>query len=193
MPLPGVDHEIAAWLAAQTKTDAAQVEAELEAGERRRASVADELIDSGFTGSELLGLVVRLTGLEAAEARALIAARESLRRPDRQVAPLRDVRLAENEILFRDVNERLVAAAGGAGPSELLLICECSNRACLAKFTMAAAEYEWLRQHPRRFVVLHGHEAPAVEDVVERHARFLIVEKHAATHELVEATDPRSA
>ncbi len=61
----------------------------------------------------------------------------------------------------------------------------------LQVLTIEVAEYEWLRQNPRRFAVSPGHEAPAVEDVVERHDRFLIAEKHAATHHQVEAADPR--
>ena len=41
---------------------------------------------------------------------------------------------------------------------------------------MSTAEYEWLRQNPRRFVVLPGHEAPAVEQVVEHFDGYVIVE-----------------
>ena len=57
--------------------------------------------------------------------------------------------------------------------------------------TIAGAEYEWLRQNPRRFAVLPGHEAPSVEDVVERHERFVIVEPHPETRGDAEAADPR--
>lgn len=189
-----VGHELAAWLAAQTHTDAEQVEAELEAGERRRAFVVDELLEAGVTGSELLEFVMRLTGLESARAQALIAARAELDRSGSHQAAVRkrDERLAQNEILFRQVNERLASAYGGrSAPRELDLVCECSDRECLKVFTIQMAEYEWLRQNPRRFAVLPGHEAPAVEDVVERHDRFVIVEKHAETHGQVEAADPR--
>ena len=42
-------------------------------GARRRAFVVDELLEAGLTGAELLDLVVRLTGLDEASARALIA------------------------------------------------------------------------------------------------------------------------
>lgn len=67
----GVDE----WLAAATGTDVEQVHRELEEGERRRIFVADELIDAGFTGPALLDGVMRLTGLDDAQARALIAER----------------------------------------------------------------------------------------------------------------------
>ena len=186
-----VDPEVSAWLAAQTHTDATQVEAELELGERRRAFVVDELVEAGFTASELLDLVERLTGLDHAGAKALIAARSERvsAEPVEDAVPERDRRLVQNEILFRRLNERVAAAE--AGRAELDLFCECSDRECLKMLTIAGAEYEWLRQNPRRFAVLPGHEAPAVEDVVERHERFVIVEKHAETRGDAEAADPR--
>ncbi len=191
--VPEVDHNLATWLAAQTHTASEQVEAELELGERRREFVADELIEAGFTGSELHEFVMRLTGLGNAAARALIAARVELAgRGDGHASRRRDEHLAQNEILFRLVNERLAAANDGAAHNEVDVVCECTSRDCRRMMTIERAEYDWLRQHPLRFVVLPGHEAPAVEDVVERHPGYLIVEKHAETHRQVEAADPRS-
>jgi hypothetical protein len=188
-----VDHELASWLAAQTLSDPEQVEAELELGARRRAFVVDELAEAGFTGAELLDLVMRLTGLDRGGAKALIVSRAQLVDTDAgaEAVPKRDQRLAQNEIVFRRVNERLASAAGGDPAHELHLVCECTNADCLQTLTIELAEYEWLRQNPHRFAVLPGHEAPAVEDVVERHDRFVIVEKHVETHDQVEAADPR--
>jgi hypothetical protein len=73
------NRELATWLAARTGTSVDQAERGLEEGERRREFVVDELVEAGVTGAELLGLVVRLTGLGEAEARGLIAAREGPR------------------------------------------------------------------------------------------------------------------
>jgi hypothetical protein len=187
-----VDHELAAWLAAQSHIEAEQIEAELAVGERRREFVADELVEAGFVGGELLDLVMRLTGTDNRGARALLAARAESRRTESGAAdvPKRDRRLAQNEIVFRELNERL-ATQDGSLPHKLHLICECSDRECLQTLTIEVAEYEWLRQNPRRFAVLPGHEAPAVEDVVERHDRFVVVEKHPETYAQVEAADPR--
>jgi hypothetical protein len=67
------------WLAAATGTDVEQVHHEREEGERRREFVADELIEAGFAGSALLDGVMRLTGLDEPEARALVARREARR------------------------------------------------------------------------------------------------------------------
>ncbi len=188
-----VDHELATWLAAATGDDVHHVEQELYEGERRRACVVDELIAAGFAGSELLGVTLRLTGLGATPAAALIAERFAFvaAAAEQPETPRRDRMLTRNEILFRDVNERL-AASPGSPPAELDLVCECSDRSCIAVFTMPEGEYHWLRQNPLHFVVLPGHEAPAIESVVERHPAFVVVEKHAATHDQATAADPRS-
>jgi hypothetical protein len=185
------DEGLAAWLAAQSDADPEQVEAELALGERRRAFVAAELAEAGYTGAELLELVMRLTGVDAAAARALVAARAGA--AHQGVVSKRDERLAQNEIMFRRVNERIASDDHEtATPHELELVCECSDRECLEALRIEVAEYEWLRSSPRRFAVLPGHEAPAVEDVVERHDRFVVVEKHAESHAQVDAADPRS-
>jgi hypothetical protein len=195
-PFPDDEHEprdpgLAAWLAARTHVEPEQVEAELALGERRRAFVAAELAEAGYTGAELLELVMRLTGVDAAAARALVAARGGA--AHEAVVSKRDDRLAQNEIMFRRVNERIAADDHDVTtPHELELVCECSDRECLEALRIEVAEYEWLRSSPRRFAVLPGHEAPAVEDVVERHDRFVVVEKHAESHAQVDAADPRS-
>jgi hypothetical protein len=69
------DREVDEWLAAATGSSVEQVHRELEEGDRRRNFVADELIDAGFTGPPLLDGVMRLTGLDEAEAKALIVRR----------------------------------------------------------------------------------------------------------------------
>jgi hypothetical protein len=188
-------HTIARWLAAHSEADVIQVETELAEGQLRREFVVDELLSAGFEGSELLDLTTRLTGLTTAGVKALIVAREDVApAADDSTASTRDTSLAENEILFRDVNERLASEERVSSSVEQLdLVCECTDRTCVKVFTMPLAEYEWLRQDPHRFVVLPGHEAPAVEDVVERHAGFVVVEKHVEAHGLVEASDPRAS
>lgn len=181
-------HELALWLAAATDADPAQVEAEIANGERRRSFVVDELLEAGFTGPALHEFVLRLTGLGPDDAETLIAEREQLIDTNPHQAPQRDRRLAENEMLFRTLNEH-VARLRVANPSLVVLdiLCECADRSCLKLLTIEQSEYEWLRQNPRRFVVLPGHEAPAVEQVVERHPGYLIIEKHVETHHQVEA------
>ena len=192
VPTQMVNDDLATWLAAATGDDPVRVAAELELGERRREFVFNELVEAGYTGGDLLDFLVRLTGMSAHDARAAVTDYERRLHDAAEDASPRDARLAENEIAFRDDNE--VVAHGGPGlavPTEVELICECSDRGCRRPLTMPFAEYEWLRQNPWRFVVLPGHDAPAIERVVELHHAYAIVEEHAESRSQVESADPR--
>jgi hypothetical protein len=103
----------------------------------------------------------------------------------------REERLAANEGLFRQVNERIVELTDTWG-GELDLICECANNECTERVVLTVRQYEELRHDPHRFAVLPGHEIPDIEDVIESNDRYLVVEKHVETHQQVEESDPRS-
>ena len=103
----------------------------------------------------------------------------------------REERLAANEDLFCQVNERIVELTDKWG-GNLDLVCECADPECAQRLELTLREYEQLRQNPHTFAVLYGHEIPDIEDVIERNDRYLVVEKHVETHEQVEESDPRS-
>jgi hypothetical protein len=71
------DRELEEWLATATGAPREEVQRELEEGRLRRDFVVAELVEAGLTGTELLHLVLRLTGLDEVGARALIAAHQS--------------------------------------------------------------------------------------------------------------------
>jgi hypothetical protein len=98
-------------------------------------------------------------------------------------------RLARNQVLFREVNERLseVALAGG-GPADYL--CECSRMDCAATIELARQEYERVRAFSNLFVIAVGHEIPEIERIVEANHRFSLIEKTTGA-ELASGTDPR--
>ena len=50
-----------------------------------------------------------------------------------------------------------------------------------------------MRSDPRRFAIVPGHDIADVEDVVERHERYAVIEKHADTDDIVMPTDTRRA
>jgi hypothetical protein len=108
------------------------------------------------------------------------------------------VRRAQNEALFREVNERireLEAGRAGYGEEDSLLIgfvCECGDEDCGETLEVTQAQYESVRSDPRRFLVLPGHESLEVARVVERHERYLIVEKLDEAAEIAIEQDPRS-
>jgi hypothetical protein len=109
----------------------------------------------------------------------------------------RDGRVATNEGLLRDVNDRIEEitqrfelgdAEADAGEAEFL--CECGQENCTESVRMSVREYEELRRDETHFVVFPGHEDPDVEDVVARRAQYTIVRKHPAEAAVAEETDP---
>lgn len=100
---------------------------------------------------------------------------------------LRKRRLAENQALFREINERIEANAETQGSDQHAyeFVCECSSRECFERFELTLAEYGRVRDRPQRFIVLSGHEQPDIEDVVERHGAVVIVEKRSAATDAV--------
>jgi hypothetical protein len=103
-------------------------------------------------------------------------------------------RLAENEARFRVINDRVARDLERLvdDPDELLpFVCECALRSCDATIELTRAEYERVREQPILFAAAPGHEIPDVEDVVERHERYVVIRKHPETWEIVQRLDPR--
>ena len=105
---------------------------------------------------------------------------------------LSDERLAENESLFRGVNERIdEIGAAVSGSKTTDYVCECSDTACFKTIELTKDEYERARSRPTVFMLVPGHQRPEIELVVEENERFLLVEKTVAVDALVKE-DPRS-
>jgi hypothetical protein len=107
----------------------------------------------------------------------------------------RQDRLATNQALFREVNERIRELADHHAtiePAQLELVCECSNERCAMLIPIALTDYEKVRAHPARFVIYPGHEIREIEKVVELTAAYEVVEKFDEAAEVVTALDPRS-
>jgi hypothetical protein len=105
----------------------------------------------------------------------------------------RDKRLAQNEALFREVNERINEVAVDHGVNSVYeYFCECANADCTFRIPLDPAEYEAVRKDPAQFVVLPLHFTPEVEILVSEDERFWIVRKVGEAGEFVEHLDPRS-
>jgi hypothetical protein len=101
-------------------------------------------------------------------------------------------RVAHNELVFRELNERIEAGRWpGDEASGVAFRCECGDLGCNQLLELAPAAYERVRAHPRRFVVVPGHELPEAETVVERAGDYLVVEKLDAAGRIAESHDPR--
>jgi len=105
----------------------------------------------------------------------------------------RERRLAANERLFREVNERIEEAAldQGADRHTYEFLCECSNLDCDLLVPLELAEYERARTDPAVFVLAPGHGLPEIEDVVHRAARYMFVRKRGEAAEEARKDDPR--
>jgi len=102
-------------------------------------------------------------------------------------------RIAENESLFREVNERmqeLDARFSSWGTFEI--VCECGEDTCFERISIERGEYEAIRAVASQFAVVPGHQAEDVERVVEQHETHYLIEKLSDGARLAEATDPRS-
>jgi hypothetical protein len=106
----------------------------------------------------------------------------------------RTKRVARNQAMYRQVNERLegLNEAFGEISREFRIVCECSDVMCIEQFTVSREVYERTRANPTRFIISRGHQAVGVEKVVQGHADYLVVEKHAgAPRRFAKETDPR--
>src|SRR5438045_2099151 len=103
-------------------------------------------------------------------------------------------RAAQNQALYREVNERIEELGEGHGFSLLDFVCECAIETCAQRIALSVGEYEALRAMPTCFAVApdEAHVVPGVERVVERSARYWVVEKVGVAGELAEALDPRT-
>jgi hypothetical protein len=99
-------------------------------------------------------------------------------------------RLARNQVLFREVNERLAELAEGSGKSPADFCCECSRMDCDEMIELDRDEYEGIRSSSNLFVVAPGHETPEVERIIDENDRFTLVEKTNGAQLAVDM-DPR--
>ena len=106
----------------------------------------------------------------------------------------RERRMAQNEALFREVNERVEDIAVELGDEEggYEYFCECANKDCTFRVVLSVEEYESVRNDPKQFVVLPDHFTPEIEEVVLRSDEYWEVRKSGEAGEYVEQLDPRS-
>jgi hypothetical protein len=102
-------------------------------------------------------------------------------------------RVARNEALFREFNERVEDLADSGGADRVRFVCECGDLDCLDRVELTRAAYEELRSDPTHFVVAPGHENAEVERVVARGEGYHVVEKLEAAAQVAIEHDPRSS
>ncbi|HEX8227045.1 MAG TPA: hypothetical protein VF572_04220 [Candidatus Saccharimonadales bacterium] len=101
-------------------------------------------------------------------------------------------RMAENEVYFRQHNERIqreffklkqIADAANQGhlvkvdDTPLHFMCECSDENCQARIKLTPSEYENIHQKRNQFILIAGHDSPIIERVVDEFDGYIIVQK----------------
>jgi hypothetical protein len=92
-------------------------------------------------------------------------------------------KLAANQSRFRRSNERLERSAvnryGFEEADRVPFLCECADPGCFEAVMLSIEEYERVREHPSRFVLVAGHEDADAkhERIVEAENGYAIVEK----------------
>jgi hypothetical protein len=91
-------------------------------------------------------------------------------------------RIAHNNAAFRAANVRIAQTAETYGLDQgepMPFICECSDRSCVEIIGLTLREYGYVRGNPRWFAHAPNHEEDVEGAVkaVEKHSRFVIVEK----------------
>jgi hypothetical protein len=107
----------------------------------------------------------------------------------------RERRLALNETMFREVNERVedMTKTFDSDTGMFEIVCECADKACTERLSVPTSVYERVRSDPTHFLLSPGHEDVTVERVIETFDSFIVVEKEGRDVEpVVEQTDPRS-
>jgi hypothetical protein len=98
-------------------------------------------------------------------------------------------RIALTQATLRTLNEAMRAPAG----SRVVFRCECGRIGCNELIGLSADEYETVRAHPRRFAIVPGHEVEAIDEPVEHHDTYVVVEARApAAAALADQTHPRT-
>jgi hypothetical protein len=103
-------------------------------------------------------------------------------------------RVAVNEAMFREINERIESIGDGlgVGTGTISAVCECGELMCVEQMQVTLGEYERIRRDPALFMLVPGHELPDVEEVVDRVDGYNVVRKDPGEGErIAEATDPR--
>src|SRR2546423_14656891 len=107
-----------------------------------------------------------------------------------------DEQRARNEVLFREVNERVEeineALDGESGDSRMIFVCECGKTDCVEQIELRRTQYEAIRANPKHFAVLPGHEDLRIARVIEQHDAYLVAEKIGEAAEMAIEQDPRT-
>ena len=106
----------------------------------------------------------------------------------------RTARKGQNEVWFRELNERLEqrALVKHGSTEQFEVVCECDREECAERLAIGVTDYESVRATATDFIVAHGHVDPNCEQVVDSKPEYEVVEKRGEAAAIAEIEDPRS-
>jgi hypothetical protein len=117
-------------------------------------------------------------------------------------------RLAENEVLFRELNEKVLAGVSETNrlaiednqpeftitvPSAedaLQFFCECADEKCTQRVVLSFQEYQNIHKIRDQFVIVPGHQVGSIENVISEQPGYLIVKKKSEPPETSDKLNP---
>ena len=102
-------------------------------------------------------------------------------------------RKAQNEVWFRELNERLEARAleRDEDGTSFTVVCECSREECTERMRIAYDVYEEVRSAPTHFILVPGHREPQHERLLDVGDGYEVVEKTGVAGLVAAVEDPR--
>lgn len=122
--------------------------------------------------------------------------------------PISNRRLAENEVVFRRMNEQipesleaLKEAADSEGHGSVVsdidtpihFYCECSDENCRQRLVLRPSEYKEFHQNSSQFVIVPGHQVAAIERIIYNDEKIMVVEKFETPPQTATTLNPTSA
>jgi hypothetical protein len=108
---------------------------------------------------------------------------------DHSTAGLSAERIGRNDAIFRQANERIKESVDTQQNDEPTpFICECADPACQEVVFIALSEYATIREGPRLFWNVPGHQASSQgwAQVIETHDSYVVVKKIGPAGEVAE-------
>lgn len=117
-------------------------------------------------------------------------------------------RLAENEIVFRQLNEQIhtgyaetnrlaredsqpqFTVIHKSDDKPLYFYCECSDEKCSMRIKINVHDYHAVHQRRDQFIVVPGHEVPEIEKVVSTKPGYNVVKKLVTPPEIADTLNP---
>jgi hypothetical protein len=88
-----------------------------------------------------------------------------------------DAHTRANQVVFREVNERIAQITRAQREQASDFLCECGRDACLLLLQLELNEYEEIRRSEKLFIAAPGHSVDGIDRLFESRDGFDLVEQ----------------